>query len=174
LVHTSGSLSLDIFKSYSGRFGVIYPLQTFTKGRKIDFYKIPLFIQGNSSETLALLYSFCNRISEKIIKIDSDKKVVLHLAAVFANNFINHLLTIAYELLKQNKLPAEYLYPLIEETVHKAMEMDPKLTQTGPAVRNDLDTINNHIEMLSKKPEWQKIYTFVSENIQKYYNSRHD
>ena len=148
--------------------------RTKAEGRKIDFYKIPLFIQGNSSETLALLYSFCNRISEKIIKIDSDKKVVLHLAAVFANNFINHLLTIAYELLKQNKLQAEYLYPLIEETVNKAMEMDPKLTQTGPAVRNDLDTINNHIEMLSKKPEWQKIYTFVSENIQKYYNSRHD
>jgi predicted short-subunit dehydrogenase-like oxidoreductase (DUF2520 family) len=174
LVHTSGSIPSEIFTNYSDRFGVIYPLQTFTKERDIDFSNIPLFIIANTTETLEVLKSFSFRLSEKVTEIDSDKKAMLHLAAVFANNFTNHMYTISYELMNKNKLSFELLLPLIEETTRKAIKMKPWEAQTGPAIRNNNEVLKKQTEMLAQEPEWQKIYTFMSESIQKYYKSRDD
>jgi predicted short-subunit dehydrogenase-like oxidoreductase (DUF2520 family) len=174
LIHTSGTIPSEIFKPYTNRFGVIYPLQTFSKAREIDFSSIPLFIIANNPFTLATLKSFCSNLSESVSEIDSDKKAILHLAAVFANNFSNHMYTIADELLKKNDLSFDLLFPLIIETANKAIKMKPWKVQTGPAVRNNKEVIQKQTEMLSSKPEWQKIYTFVSESIQKYHNSSDD
>jgi Uncharacterized conserved protein len=174
LVHTSGTIPSEIFEHYTNRFGVIYPLQTFTKEREVDFSGIPLFIIANSSDTLEGIKSFSEKLSKRVFEIDSDKKAILHLAAVFANNFSNHMYGIADELLKKNDLSFELLFPLIEETAHKAMKLNPWKAQTGPAIRNNAGIMKKQTEMLASEPEWQKIYTFVSESIQKYYNSRHD
>jgi len=171
LAHTSGSIPSDIFKSYTDRFGAIYPLQSFTKEREIDFFKIPFFIEANSPDTLTSLKSFTRKLSGKVYEIDPARKAILHLAAVFASNFSNHMYSIAFELLKRNNLPFEYLGPLIEETMHKALKINPGNIQTGPAVRNDQEVIIRQIEMLANEPEWQKIYTFVSKSIQKYHIS---
>ncbi len=171
LVHTSGFLPSNIFKPFTKTYGCIYPLQSFTKDRELNFLNIPFFIEANSTDTLASLNSFTSKLSEKVQEIDPVKKSILHLAAVFANNFSNHMYSIAFELLKRNNLPFEYLGPLIEETMHKAQNINPGKAQTGPAVRNDQEVLKQHIEMLTNEPEWQKIYTFVSESIQKYYNS---
>jgi len=174
LVHTSGSIPSEIFYNYTNKFGVIYPLQTFSKEREIDFSTIPLFISANTPGNFDLLSSFCEKLSKSVFETDSDKKAILHLAAVFANNFSNHMFSIANELLKKNHLPLELLFPLIEETAFKAIKMNPRKAQTGPAFRNNFEVLKKQTEMLAAEPEWQKIYTFVSESIQKYYNSRDD
>jgi predicted short-subunit dehydrogenase-like oxidoreductase (DUF2520 family) len=174
LVHTSGSIPSEIFYNYTNKFGAIYPLQTFSKEKEIDFSAIPLFIIGNTPDNSAVLKSFSDKLSKSVSETDSDKKAILHLAAVFANNFSNHMFSIADELLKKNDLSFELLFPLIEETALKALKMKPRKAQTGPAIRNNIEVLKKQTEMLATEPEWQKIYTFVSESIQKYYNSRDD
>jgi predicted short-subunit dehydrogenase-like oxidoreductase (DUF2520 family) len=169
LVHTSGTLSADIFKPFTDRYGVIYPLQSFTKGRKLDVSKIPFFIEADSESTLKVISNFVNKLSKKVYTLDPARKEALHLAAVFASNFSNHMYFIANEILKKHEIPLSYFEALITETAQKAIDIGPFDAQTGPALRNDAETVKRHSEMLEKEPDWQKIYTFVSENIKKHH-----
>lgn len=163
-VHTAGSIPVDIFKKRKEGYGVIYPLQTFSKKRKLNFREIPLFIEANSSETLRVIESVAERISDYVKYLESEKRRYIHLAAVFANNFSNHMFTLASEILEDKNIPFEVLKPLIIETVAKVMEYNPKESQTGPAVRFDEGVMANHCELLKSDLD-KEIYKQISESI---------
>jgi len=165
IVHTAGSISIDVFKNLYSDYGVFYPLQTFSKSRDIDFSNIPICIESNNQEVKDKLFDIAKCLSKNVYEIDSDKRKVLHLAAVYACNFANHMFSIASDILNQSEIPFDLLKPLIEETARKAIDCDPEKAQTGPAVRNDQNVIKNHLGMLKDNQEYEKIYRFVSESI---------
>ena len=171
LAHTAGSMPMSVFKPFSDRYGVLYPFQTFTKGRNINVSEIPFFIEAGSHEELSLLEQLAGKISSKCQPISSKQREIIHLAGVFANNFANYMLTVGENLLHRENLPVEWLRPIVAETFNKALESGPANSQTGPAVRNNIEILEKHIALLAQSPDWQKIYTFVSESIQKYYRS---
>jgi predicted short-subunit dehydrogenase-like oxidoreductase (DUF2520 family) len=171
LIHTAGSVSIEIFKPFTEKFGVIYPLQSFSKNRKIDISLVPFLIEASAPEIANILESFIQKISNNIYSISFREREILHLAAVFANNFTNHLYSISDEILRKYHIPFSYLQPLIEETILKAIELGPKAAQTGPAVRNNLDVLQKHLNLLRGEPEWQNLYKFISDNIIKYHKN---
>ena len=165
IVHTAGSIPLDILSSYTPNYGVFYPLQTFSVDRKVDFSSIPLCLEASEPGVLTQLYALGQRISSSIHTITSKERKTLHLAAVFVNNFVNHLYVAGAQILHDNGLHFDLLKPLIRETAEKVQTMHPIDAQTGPARRNDPQVISNHLIMLQGSPELQKIYSFVSESI---------
>jgi predicted short-subunit dehydrogenase-like oxidoreductase (DUF2520 family) len=166
VVHTSGSLPMDILRKSSQNYGVLYPLQTFSKSREIDFSVIPLCIEANSKNNLHLLEHFARELSHKVEPIDSETRKILHLAAVFACNFPNFMYHIAAQIMADHGLQFELLRPLILETAVKVQELKPEEAQTGPARRRDEEIMKKHIRLLKKFPEFQKIYNMLSEGIQ--------
>ena len=174
IVHTAGSVPMEILKESTHHYGVFYPLQTFSRERNIDFSNIPICIEAGDCFQLMELEKLAKRISSSVHMISSEERKTLHLAAVFANNFVNHIYGIGYDILHQKGLDFDLLKPLIRETAEKIQVMDPLEAQTGPAKRNDRQVIDNHLIMLKDQPELQKIYSFVSESIyhlqQKYNN----
>ena len=169
LAHTCGSVSIDVFKNYTNNYGVFYPLQTFTKSIKLDFTEIPICIEANSQANKNSLITIAQKISTKIYEINSEQRQTIHLSAIFANNFANHLFNIANEIIKEKNIPFEILTPLIKQTAAKVFNNKPSETQTGPAIRNDKKTIQKHIKMLENNPEFQNIYQILSSNIVKKY-----
>ncbi len=165
IVHTSGSAPMDILKSCSENRGVLYPLQTFSRSRNIDFGKVPLCIEANSIESRERLKNLALSLSDNIHFVDSEKRRVLHLAAVFACNFSNFMYTIAQKITEENNLSFDILKPLIEETAAKIEEITPVEAQTGPAVRGDEKIMKLHMDMLRKYPEFMEIYRLISEKI---------
>lgn len=164
-VHTAGSVSMDIWKEYCLHYGVLYPLQTFSKKRAIDFKQIPLFIEGSSEEDTRELFAFAKNISNQVYRITSKQRKSLHLAAVFASNFTNHMYVLAADWLKEYQLPFDVLLPLIDETARKVHALNPREAQTGPAVRNDKQVMDSHLAMLEKLPDLQHIYKEISKSI---------
>jgi predicted short-subunit dehydrogenase-like oxidoreductase (DUF2520 family) len=171
LAHTAGTVAADIFQPVTQNFGVLYPYQTFTKTRKINFSEIPFFIEGNTNENAELLKGLAEKISEHIHLFNSAERSIYHLAGVYANNFSNHMYTIAKEILTKAGLPNHLIHPLIEETARKAIAIGPNQAQTGPALRQNFDVMKRHIEMMDSNPDWQKLYTFVSESISKFHTT---
>jgi predicted short-subunit dehydrogenase-like oxidoreductase (DUF2520 family) len=167
VVHTSGGISIEIFQNKFKNMGVFYPLQTFSKNRPIDFSEVPVFIEANNVETKIKLVHMAQSISKSVMEANSEKRKVIHLAAVFSCNFVNHMFTIGSELMKKSDSSFDLLKPLIIETVNKAIAMQPENAQTGPALRNDKKVLDTHLTMLSEYPEFEKIYRFVSESIYK-------
>jgi predicted short-subunit dehydrogenase-like oxidoreductase (DUF2520 family) len=165
IVHTAGSVPLDFLKKYSARCGVFYPLQTFSKGREIDFSDIPVCIEANSAKILNELRELAGKISNAVYEISSEERKILHLAAVFACNFVNHFYYISDQLLEKEGLAFDLLKPLIRETAAKVMTMDPYEAQTGPAKRFDETIINKHLELMDNRPDLREIYSFVSRSI---------
>lgn len=172
LVHCSGSLPLSILEKYSENVGVFYPLQTFSKNREVNFSEIPVFIEANSTENEKKLFQIAEKISGKVSVLNSEKRLYLHISAVFACNFVNHFYTIAAEVLKSEEVPFDALLPLIMETAAKVQNMEPEKAQTGPAVRFDENVISKHTEVLQSFPEFQKLYDIVSESIFKFHQNR--
>lgn len=164
-VHTAGSLPMSLWEGYAVRYGVLYPLQTFSKQRQVDWGEIPFFIEASGSEESLLLKYIAATLSEKIYEIDSEQRRSLHLAAVFACNFTNHLYTLASDVVKKYQLPFDVLLPLIDETARKVHELLPEQAQTGPAVRYDENVISKHLEMLADDPHKENIYKLLSESI---------
>ncbi|HYX07908.1 MAG TPA: DUF2520 domain-containing protein [Bacteroidales bacterium] len=166
VLHTSGAMPIDIFKVYTKNYGVFYPLQTFSRFKDLDFKKIPVLVEADSKESLKLLTSLASSVSNIVQEASSDQRKKIHLAAVFACNFSNHMLAICYKILSDDGLDAQLLNPLVIETFQKALSDNPSNVQTGPAVRGDTNTMKKHLKMLNSYPAFQKIYTFVSESIQ--------
>jgi predicted short-subunit dehydrogenase-like oxidoreductase (DUF2520 family) len=164
-VHTAGSVPMNIFSGYTYRYGVLYPLQTFSKDRKVSFAEIPFFIEACQPADELLLETIARALSGKVVRLSSEKRKQLHLAAVFACNFTNHLYTLAARILEENGLPFDLLQPLIRETAAKIETLHPKDAQTGPAVRYDENIINQQLEMLKEKPPLQEIYRLLSGSI---------
>ena len=165
VAHTSGSLPLSVLTKPGLRAGVFYPLQTFSKKRKPDFSAIPFFLESNDPDLLASLHELAGTLSNDVRHIDSAQREIIHIAAVFACNFTNHLFSIADELLESNHISFDILHPLIRETIEKALASKPATVQTGPAVRNDRQIIEKHINTLATLPGYQIIYNFISQSI---------
>lgn len=165
LVHTSGFYGLDILSGVSSNTGVIWPLQTLTAGKGVDYLEIPFFIESHQPENESKLRKFASLISGKVIAADSQARQKAHLAAVVASNLTNHLYAISATILERQDLPFEVLGPLIRETAAKAALSHPLEGQTGPAVRKDLKVIEKHLELLRNEPAYRDIYRLISENI---------
>ncbi|KAA6302693.1 MAG: hypothetical protein EZS26_001200 [Candidatus Ordinivivax streblomastigis] len=166
LVHTAGSLPMSIFEeTHRSRYGVFYPLQTFSKNRDIAFDHIPLFIEAYQPQDEQLLESMASELSGTVLRLSSEKRKHLHLAAVFACNFTNHLYHLSAQILEKQDLPWPLLLPLIEETASKVKNLPPKEAQTGPAVRYDTHVMDRHLELLQDEVEMQEVYKLISEGI---------
>ncbi len=161
--HTAGSMPLSALKPYAVHYGVLYPLQTLSRNRALDFRKVPLFLEAESPETMDLLKTLAYSVSDRVLEADSEMRKNLHIAAVFANNFSNHMFAVAEKLLRENGLDLTYLLPLIDETTAKIHELSPRQAQTGPAVRFDENIIQLHLSRLSDDDA--ALYETVSKSI---------
>lgn len=162
-LHTSGSLPMSTLSTLSPRYGVLYPLQTFSRDVDVDMSRVPMFVEGSSPEVEAEVYDLARHLSETVHYADGDLRARMHVAAVFACNFTNHMFTIADDLLHRDNLDLSVLYPLIEETVRKALRGNPASGQTGPAVRGDNNIVNRHASTLP--PDLSKLYLDLSDSI---------
>ena len=166
VAHTSGSVPLNSLAKFKNH-GVFYPLQTFSKQKDVDFREIPICLEANSEEQLQVLKNLAAMVSDKIFEIDSEQRKALHLAAVYVNNFTNHLYSLGAEICKKNDIPFDILKPLIRETIDKLESLPPREAQTGPALRNDQQTISGHLEML--EPKRKELYKIITQSIQEFY-----
>jgi predicted short-subunit dehydrogenase-like oxidoreductase (DUF2520 family) len=174
LIHTSGSVNIDVFKGNAAKYGVLYPLQTFSKFRQINFFDVPVFIEANSKDNLSRIMNIAKSISSNVNIADSAQRQVLHISGVFMNNFANFCYTMGNHLASNYgcRYGFEIFKPLILETALKAIESgNPKMCQTGPALRNNKEIVAKHFELLQKTPEIQNLYTFVTNSIGKFYNN---
>lgn len=167
VVHTSGSVPMDSL-SKNNRKGVFYPLQTLSKLKEVDFTTIPMCIEADNEKDLILLETLASYLTPKIYKISSAQRQYLHVAAVFVNNFVNHLYHIGHHICEEHHIPFDILYPLILETATKIKDFDPKTAQTGPARRNDTLTIANHLKLLSTQEK--ELYQQLTSSIKDVYN----
>jgi predicted short-subunit dehydrogenase-like oxidoreductase (DUF2520 family) len=173
VVHTAGSVGIDVFKGYK-HYGIIYPLQTFSQGRNPDFSSVPILTEASDQTTHHLINEISKTISNKVFECDSEKRRMLHLAAVFASNFTNHVLTQGKMIAGRVGFSFDVLEPLLRETIDKALTSGPENSQTGPAFRNDLNTVKKHLEILSFSPELKDIYEIMSNSIMEYYKHYDD
>lgn len=170
LVHTSGTVPLNYLGyAQTHNIGVFYPLQTFSKGKSLDFSNIPICIEGESDETIEMLRGLANSISSAVHLLNSSQRKVIHLAAVFACNFTNHMFTVSKGVLESNDLDFDMLKPLIVETLNKSFDIGPENAQTGPAKRGDMETLDKQLGSLSNNPQVADIYKLISQNIIDFY-----
>lgn len=169
ILHTAGSYGLDVFPSRAARKGVLYPLQTFSKGRKIDFSEVPFLIEASDEKVKGEVMKLAGILSGRVINSDAGQRRMVHLAAVFACNFVNHILTLSEDIASRGSFNFNILHPLIKETVSKALETGPSVSQTGPAVRNDINTVKKHLELLYFSPGMRKLYKELTDSIIDYY-----
>jgi len=167
ILHTSGAVDLTVFAKSFESYGVLYPLQTFSKEKHVELTKVPICIEAIDKRSFQLIAHLAKKLSDQVVEVSSEKRKVLHLAAVFACNFTNHLYTLSSELLAAHDLPFDLLRPLILETAEKVQQALPKDVQTGPAARGDEQTIKKHKELLLKHPELLSIYRLLSDSIKK-------
>lgn len=165
LAHTSGSKSMDTLQEADSLIGVFYPLQTFSKAKEINFEHTPILIEGEDKGVEKKLLALAATISSNVQLITSEERRTIHMAAVFACNFTNHLLTIAKNILEAEDLSFDLLHPLLLETIYKALELGPERAQTGPAARKDITMIKSHLNSLQENPELAQIYKLLSESI---------
>jgi predicted short-subunit dehydrogenase-like oxidoreductase (DUF2520 family) len=166
LVHTSGSQAVSVLGyAATSNLGVFYPLQSFTKNRKIDFSSVPIFIESETSGGEKTLMAMANSISKNVFKISPEERQALHVAAVFASNFTNHMLFISQQIMKDNSLSYEWLKPLISEMITKSLTIGPENAQTGPARRGDLETLDRHMDFLKDDETISELYKVISQDI---------
>jgi len=170
VVHTSGSIAINAL-SPSVKRGVFYPLQTFSPNRAVDFSKVPICIEAENKNDLKVLKNLASKISDTVLEVSSKQRKDLHLAAVFVNNFTNHLYQIGQEICEKSQISFAVLEPLILETALKIKTLNPMEAQTGPARRNDNGTIEKHIKGLQNKNH-KEVYSVISNSIQKTYGKK--
>ena len=164
VVHTSGCTAMDALIN-NKRYGVFYGLQTFNKNTSTDLSHVPFLIEASNINDEKLLWQFASNISTNVQVANTKQRQALHVAAVFVNNFSNHLFAIAKQLLEQHQLSFDLLKPIMLQTVKNAVTHNPIDVQTGPVVRNDTDTIATHLEVLQKYPQYRQIYELLSQSI---------
>jgi len=167
IVHTSGCVGINVFYDYAINYGCVYPLQTFSKFKDLNYAEIPVFIEANNEENLQKLMEFMRLITPHVQVMSSQQRSILHLSAVLVNNFTNHLCTLAEVLMKENQLQFDDLKPLIKETVDKLLKYRPYEAQTGPAVRGDEFILQKHRDLLVDHSDILNIYNAISESIKK-------
>jgi len=170
VVHTSGAVELQQLLNFTPNAGVFYPLQTFSKTKELNFWEVPMCIEGADEAITKTLEELARTISNNVYRVSSAQRKVLHLSAVFACNFTNHLYAVAQALLAESNISFDMLRPLIMETADKIKQHSPASVQTGPAVRNDEKTMQAHLQMLARKHDLQKMYQLLSQDIIKNIN----
>ena len=169
-LHTAGSMPLTVFSGYTQHGGVLYPMQTFSKERLVDFSCVPIFIEGADDVALDLARRLAESVSREVRVLSSADRKHLHLAAVFACNFANHCYALSAKILEQHGLPFEVMLPLIDETALKVHSMHPFAAQTGPAIRYDQNVIEAQKALLSDDADTQEIYDIMSKSIHRLAN----
>lgn len=167
-VHTSGSVSMDVFRNIADNYGVLYPLQTFSRDVPVNVGEVPFFIEGNNAVSFGRIKDVALSVSSIVRCADSDSRKLIHASAVFACNFVNHMWSIADEVLKDGDFSFDLLLPLLKETLAKVSKVSPFDAQTGPARRGDIDTITRHLALLDD--DKKEIYKLLSRSIMKQYN----
>jgi predicted short-subunit dehydrogenase-like oxidoreductase (DUF2520 family) len=170
ILHTSGSVGMDIFPGNTKRFGVLYPFQTLTAGIEVDFSEIPLCIEGSDIATTSEIEELAGKLSSEVRIINSQQRRILHLAGVIGNNFTNHFMAMAIDMVERNDMDKSILMPLLEETISKLKKTSAYDAQTGPARRNNKEVIDMHLELLNEEPELKKLYGIISDSIIAYYS----
>jgi predicted short-subunit dehydrogenase-like oxidoreductase (DUF2520 family) len=171
VVHTAGSVGMDALDKFANH-GVLYPFQTFTKGKEVDMPNVPFLLEANSNKGYEQLNDIACGISQKVMAVNSDQRLQLHIAAVFSCNFVNHLYEIANNILSENNLSFELLLPLIKETSEKIKHLNPLDAQTGPAVRGDMQVIQKHLSLIGNITQ-HDIYKMMSQSIIKTHDTNH-
>ncbi|MCK4746453.1 MAG: DUF2520 domain-containing protein [Bacteroidales bacterium] len=164
-LHTAGALSVDIFRDHHPEYGVLYPLQTLSIDRPVSLVETPFLVEGSTPEVQDNIVDLAGSISGNVQKMDSSTRLVIHLAAVFANNFSNHMVHIAQRILEDQEVDQDLLGPILNETFGRFADMGAGKSQTGPAKRGDMETMQKHLELLKTYPEWENLYTFISRDI---------
>ncbi len=169
-VHTAGSVSKDVLKKISPRYGVLYPLQSmrFNSDPEIE---IPILVDANSDTDIGHLVQLASTISDRVAVADDNKRIHLNLAAVIVNNFSNYLFTIAEDYCKHQNVNFSLLLPIIKETANRLQSNPPANMQTGPAIRRDITTIEKHLQLLKDEPQLKKLYNIISDAIMERYNT---
>lgn len=166
VAHTAGSVPLDVLSGSCAHRAVFYPMQTFTKGRRVDFSQIPIFLECDDETFYPELEAFARQLSQTVIRADSARRAKIHLAAVFACNFANHMYALGEQVARSAGLDFGVLKPLVRETAEKALDAaSPADVQTGPAVRHDLATQERHLQLLGDDAQLKEIYTTISQHI---------
>lgn len=166
VAHTSGAKPISVLGyTASNNIGVFYPLQTFSKNKKVSFEDVPILIEGDNSFTRNILRKVAKKMTNTVQETSSKQRLMIHLAAVFANNFSNFMLLQAFEIMQAAKLDFDLLAPLVAETMEKSFELGPEQAQTGPAKRGDLEILEKHLEMLEGLTDKEAIYTLLSQQI---------
>ena len=171
--HTAGSVPMSVFGGHECH-GVIYPMQTFSKERDVDFSRVPLFIEGSNERACSIAKELSASVSHDVTMLSSSQRRYLHLAAVFACNFANHCYALAAQLLEIHGLPFSAMLPLIDETAQKVHDMSPRHAQTGPAVRYDENVMQAHLELLEDDSVIQDVYRLMSLSIHQTQQQSHD
>jgi predicted short-subunit dehydrogenase-like oxidoreductase (DUF2520 family) len=172
MVHTAGSLSMNIFKDKTENYGVFYPFQTFSRNAKLDFTEVPFCLEASNKDTLNQLVRLTERLRCKHYIIDEEQRKVLHLSGVFVCNFMNHSITIGENILKESGIDKSILKSLIKQSFDKVLSQGAYDSQTGPALRKDIETIQKHLDFLENNKLVSEIYTLMSSSISQTYNSK--
>jgi predicted short-subunit dehydrogenase-like oxidoreductase (DUF2520 family) len=171
VVHTAGSMSADVLKNCTSTYGVLYPLQTLSK--TVDYIpKIPFLVEGNNKETVHRIVEFARTLSDEVIQVTDTERLHYHVAGVFVGNFTNHLYAIAEKFCEKEKINFKTLLPLINEVTSRINHYSPHDVQTGPAIREDIFTLNRHLQTLSSHPDLKYIYLKLSESILKFHEKK--
>ncbi len=171
-IHTAGSVPMEVFQGMALHYGVLYPMQTFSKTREVNFSEIPCFIEYNDDYAQQVVNELARSLSQHVYSISSDDRRYLHLAAVFACNFVNHCYSISHDLLEKHGIPFNVMLPLIDETAAKVHQLSPAEAQTGPAVRYDENVICAQASLLWDNPLLKDIYERMSQNIHQSANKK--
>lgn len=166
-VHTAGSVDISVFEGKAQHYGVLYPMQTFSKSRAVDLKSIPCYIEASDETTLQFLSDFAHTIFGNVRTLSSADRRYLHLSAVFACNFVNYCYDIAGSLVQRCGIPFTDLLPLIDETAAKVHQLSPHKAQTGPAVRFDENVIKHQLELLASNVDEAKVYKILTQGIHK-------
>jgi predicted short-subunit dehydrogenase-like oxidoreductase (DUF2520 family) len=170
LVHTSGSVDVNIFNGKVSGYGVFYPFQTLTKGVETDFARIPIFIEASDEKTLQTLHFLALKISNYVVEMESEQRQILHLSGIILNNFTNHLAALAFDYLDKNKIDKNFALPLLQETIRKIDIAGPYESQTGPARRKNVDVLEKHFALLKDDLPLKNLYKVISDSIIAYYS----
>lgn len=166
-LHTAGAVPMDSLAGDFEAYGVLYPLQTLSLERELSLADTPFLVEGSSPELSQKVRLLTASISNRVVEMDSSGRLKMHLAAVFANNFSNHMIAVAKQIVEEKGDDFSLLEPLIRETFVKIAEAGPERSRTGPALRGDEETMKKHLLLLKEYPEWEKMYTFVSRDIER-------
>lgn len=171
VVHTAGSVSKDVLHKISERYGVLYPLQALSKYME-HYPEIPFLVDGNNVDTLDSIMGFAKTLSSQVDYANDLQRINYHVAAVFCSNFANHMFSLTEIFCQRENIDFKQMLPLIEEVTSKLKIYSPFLTQTGPAMRDDVFTISKHLEALSRYPDIKYMYLKITENIVKLHGKR--